>query len=125
MPNKLLYLTFLSSFVPFSYSDELWAEARRARMGVSGEGPSLEKPASGLILVRFKPDVPDATIESVLQRIGVLVLKSFRHTGISVLEVVDKSKSIKQATSELNESGIVEYAESDHSVRINDRTNDP
>ncbi|MFH1243855.1 MAG: hypothetical protein V1689_16060 [Pseudomonadota bacterium] len=122
MPNKLLYFTLLFSFMFFSSSGELWAEAPG---GVSREGSSLEKPASGLILVRFKPDVPEDTIESVLQRIGVVVLKSFRYTGISVLKVVDKSKSIKQATSELNESGIVEYAEPDHSVRINDRTNDP
>ncbi len=101
------------------------AWASNAKLDVLPEGPSLRKDTSGLILVKFRPGISDDKIESVLQRIGLVVLKSYTHMRISVLKVIDKNKSTKDAIRELNESGIVAYAEPDYGVRINDRTSDP
>jgi len=109
----------------FWSSNDLWAGAPGASIGVSTEGPSLRKITSGLILVKFKSGISDDTIESVLQRIGLVVLESFTHTNISVIKVIDENRPIEDVVKELNESGIVAYAEPDYGARINDRANDP
>ncbi|GAX60407.1 hypothetical protein SCALIN_C11_0018 [Candidatus Scalindua japonica] len=71
------------------------------------------------IMVKFEDGVADASIAAVLENVGVRQLKTFEYTGICVLEVTDSRKTIKEICLQLNNSGIVKYAEVDHTVSTN------
>ena len=79
-----------------------------------------EKYSSNRVLVKFKKDITESDIDALLDKAGVKIKKKFKRTGIYVLEIVNKERSVKQVIEDLNKSGMVEYAEPDYIVHIYD-----
>ena len=79
-----------------------------------------EKYSSNRILVKFKKDINESDIDALLDKAGVKIKKKFKRTGIYILEIVNKERSVKQVIEDLNKSDMVEYAEPDYIVHIYD-----
>lgn len=77
------------------------------------------------ILVKLKPGVSQNAFNTVLTTVGVRVLKTLPHTGITILEITESNKSIDQVITSLQASGLVEYAEPDYLQRVDVIPNDP
>jgi subtilisin family serine protease len=84
------------------------------------------------VIVKYRTPRGFKAKEAIIDKIdelhayaGVRLLKKLKFTGISILEVEDKNKSIERILGDLNESDIVEYAEPDYIVHINAIPNDP
>ncbi|HHT9127885.1 MAG TPA: S8 family serine peptidase, partial [Candidatus Wujingus californicus] len=77
-----------------------------------------EKYSSDRVLAKFKKDVTESDINALLDKAGVKIKKKFKRTGIYVLEIVNKERSVKQVIEDLNKSGMVEYVEPDYVVHI-------
>ena len=77
-----------------------------------------ERAAPDRVIVKFKSDARTSAREMALSRARVRVRKTMRSSGVSVLEVVEKGKPIKEVIQSLEESGLVEYAEPDFIFHI-------
>ncbi|GAX60406.1 serine protease, subtilase family [Candidatus Scalindua japonica] len=77
------------------------------------------------IIVKFKGEVAGISAGGVIENAGINILKTFNCTGVCVLELVDKQKSVKEICDQLNQSGMVEYAEPDYIVHADAIPNDP
>ncbi len=72
------------------------------------------------ILVKFKTGASQTELNQVFKKVGVSLEETFEFTGISVLRVEDKSKSIPEIIEELKQyDHLIEYAEPDSIVGIN------
>jgi hypothetical protein len=72
------------------------------------------------ILVKFKKGATNTELNQVFKKVGVSLEETFEITGVSVLRVEDKNKSISEILDELRQyDHLIEYAEPDYKVGIN------
>jgi hypothetical protein len=77
------------------------------------------------ILVKFKQGQSSAHVDGALSRARVNRRKSFRASGVSLLEVRGRGRSVHDVVKELEDSGVVEYAHPDHVVHADTVPSDP
>ena len=123
----LIFLaTLLINIISFAFAGSMRAESPVWRTDISPKDTSEEDYFPDRLIVKFKPSISPSERDSVLQSIGVRISKTLNYiSGISICEVVDTSKSIKEILAQLADSGIVEYAEPDYNVHIDNTLNAP
>jgi len=110
--------------------------ALAAGVGLAGPaqagGPHATPPTSAAaevvpdrILVKFKRGQSSAHVDGALSRARVNKRKSFRASGVSLLEVRGRGRSVHDVVQELEDSGVVEYAHPDHVVHADTVPSDP
>ncbi|MBM4067059.1 MAG: hypothetical protein FJ266_15730 [Planctomycetes bacterium] len=94
--------------------------------GKSGNSDKKQKKySSETIIIKYKDGIQEANAESVLADIGVEVKKRCKKTGMTILKVKDKNKTVDSMIKDLNESHLIEYAEPDYEVQADVSPNDP
>ncbi len=78
----------------------------------------------GEIIVKFKSDVPDVTINSVLTAAGIRIRKTVAVLGMHAC-TIPSGKSVLQAVEECKAYGNIEYAEPNYIYRTSVTPNDP
>jgi len=78
----------------------------------------------GEVLLKFKPDVPRLTGESLLLNSRMTVKKSFMYTGVQVIKL-PPSMNVEMAIAILMKEPSIEYVEPNFIVRICDVPDDP
>jgi subtilisin family serine protease len=76
------------------------------------------------VLTKFKPGISQEAVSNSLAGVGVEVYRQLRSSKVTILTVTNKQKPIKAILQELNESGLVVYAEPDFVVHANTIPND-
>ena len=100
------------------------AIATLAALAAAMQSPALAQPAPeadfspARVLVKFKQGQDARTADRLLDRAGVRVSRTMRASRVSLLEITDKQKTVKQVLTELVESGQVEYAEPDYLIQL-------
>ena len=120
-----LLTVFLAVTVSFICASVTWSESPVWGKDISPVDISSEKINPDRVIARFKQGISKNTIDAILAQQGLRLEKTLRHTGVSILKVVDKGKSIKRILKDLDASGIVEYAEPDYLLHADVTPNDP
>jgi subtilisin family serine protease len=78
------------------------------------------------ILVKLKSNANASALVNIYNDIGVLHVKTFQNSGISLLEITDQNKTVDEILESLNKyDQVVEYAEPDYMMQIDSIPNDP
>ncbi len=80
--------------------------------------------ATDRVIVKFKSGIARASVNSILNSVGVASENRLQSVGMSILHLA-KGMSVKQALTTLQASGIVEYAVPDQILHTNLLPNDP
>ncbi|MCF6149238.1 MAG: S8 family serine peptidase [Candidatus Kuenenia sp.] len=84
-----------------------------------------KKYSSETILIKYKDGIQETDAETVFADIGVEVKKKCKKTGITILKVKNKNKTIETMIKDLNESSLIKYAEPDYVMQADVSPNDP
>lgn len=120
-------LIFLSAVIPMIFAGWTWAEspAWAKDKPLVMKDRSEERYSPDRIILKVKKEIPRVSIDNAFKSAGVRQFKALKYTGITIMEIVDKAKSIEQIVKELKKTGVVEYAEPDYMLHINAMPNDP
>lgn len=83
-----------------------------------------EKYASDRLIVKFKNNIKDSSINPLIIKLGLKKTKDLPLINAQVMQITGKS-SVEQAIQQLKSSGLVEYAEPDYKVNPTMIPNDP
>lgn len=128
VPRKAIdvfIITFVVVSFCFLYGGVLYARSVGACDAVSTINNASKEINPHRIMVKFKSSATTSKLDYTLSNVGVKLKKKFKYSNVSILNVVDKKKSIKTVLNELKASGIVEYAEPDYLLKANIIPNDP
>ncbi len=117
---------------PYVVYAEPTAEVRALRSEEVAEAPepALQAPAEvaeyaeGEMLIKFKAEVGEQTINSLMQNVGIQIVQTFEPLGIR-LGRIGGGKSVLKAVEECNADPNVEYAEPNYIYKAFVEPNDP
>ena len=121
--KKKIFFAFLI-FNILSFSLNLWASEIKKAFIVDPKTNRKVSVVADEILVKFKPDVEEETIEKINKKFGVEIKKKLRIKNIYHLKV-PPSKTIEEMLEEYRKDPDVEYAEPNYIRRAFRTTNDP
>jgi subtilisin family serine protease/PKD repeat protein len=114
----------------FPIGQRIFKQGKRSLSGkLKEESPHYFIPGKayymeGEVLLKFEPEVSRMAGENLLQKYGMTIEKSLRHTRIQVIEL-PPSMSVGKAIGILMKEPSIEYAEPNYIVRTCDVPDDP
>jgi len=77
----------------------------------------LAAPASNEVLIKFKPGVPEDSVQALASRLGLEQVRELREIGVRVFRATSRA-SAEQVLRACQRSPHIEYAEPNTKVRI-------
>jgi subtilisin family serine protease len=98
------------------------APTAAAQRNAAGKEPEF---ARDRVIVKWKDSTPAAAAAGRVASLRAREKRRMNFTDVRVLDVQQTGKSVKDVVSELQKSGLVEYAEPDYLVEVNATPSDP
>lgn len=79
---------------------------------------------SGQILIKFKPEVSKAQVDSLTKKIGLEKVKDFPGISVSLYRIISEI-TVEETLQKCRDSSIIEYAEPNYIYHMDEVPNDP
>lgn len=79
--------------------------------------PTLTAPTSNEVLIKFKPGVPEDSVQALVARLGLEQVRELREIGVRVFRTTARASS-EQVLRACQSNAYIEYAEPNTKVQI-------